>query len=119
MIFISEYEVISQDKIKEKKTYWQPFHEVHGLGKTAEQLETEGILVDITETTLENAKQEFIKTNIPPTKYHIPTWYYNPTTKSIFFEYVETIPQEDIDEMTKLKNDMATMQDTINFLLGL
>ena len=44
--------------------------------------------------------------------------YINPTTNELWYEYVDR-PLTEKEEIEKLKQENVTMQDTINFLLGL
>lgn len=48
----------------------------------------------------------------------MPIHYINPQMKEQWYEYVDR-PLTTEEEIEKLKQENATMQDTINFLLGL
>lgn len=101
--------------------HYQPFDEIIGLQKTKEELEQTGIFVDSVPFPQE----------IPGKS---PVLYANPQTNELWYEYVD-LPKEENTlaqelEETKAKLDMAestidtlrqqmtTMQDTINLLLG-
>ena len=47
-----------------------------------------------------------------------PILYINPQTKEQWYEYIDR-PLTEKEEIEKLKQENVTMQDTINFLLGL
>ncbi len=60
-------------------TCYKPFDEKHGLGKTKEELEQTGLVVE----TLPTPEQ--IEGKVANLKY-------NPTTKSLYYEYVDKVP---------------------------
>lgn len=81
----------------------KPFHKKHGLGKTIEQLEQEGILVDsIPEPEQIEGKQAIL--------------YCNPDTKELWYEY-EDIPKTDEDlqqeKIQALEQSIAELSATI------
>ncbi|WP_207653319.1 hypothetical protein [Clostridium cochlearium] len=87
-------------------THYMPFHEKHGLGKTQEQLEQEGILVD----SIPEPKQIEGKA---------PILYCNPETKELWYEYEDIPPTpEDLqqEKIQALEQSMAELSATIAIL---
>lgn len=87
-------------------THYMPFHEKHGLGKTKEELEQEGILVDSI------PKPEQIEGKAP-------ILYCNPETKELWYEY-EDIPktEEELqqEKIQALEQSIAELSATIAIL---
>jgi hypothetical protein len=112
-------------KIGERSKVWfvhyQPFDEIIGLQKTKEELEQTGIFVD----TVPYPQEVNGKT---------PVLFANPQTKELWYEY-EDLPKDEniltqeleetkaklaMAELTidTLRQQMITMQETMNYLLG-
>lgn len=73
-------------------THYMPFHEKHGLGKSKEELEQEGLLVDsIPEPQQIEGKSAIL--------------YCNPTTKELWYEY-EDIPKTQEELQAQKINDL-------------
>jgi hypothetical protein len=81
MKFLGFLEKVTDEKYKIGMIHNMPFDQIHGLRKTQEELETEGILV-------ENIPPEQIQDNT------VSTLYYNPLTKQAWYEYNKVIPIE-------------------------
>ncbi len=81
-------------------THYMPFHEKYGLGKTKEELEQEGVLVD----SIPESKQIEGKA---------PILYCNPSTKELWYEY-EDIPktQEEIQQKKISQLESALLEMT-------
>lgn len=108
MIFLGNLETISDTKAKPQFVHFLPFDEANGLGKTQEQLESEGMLVDsIPDPVAQQGK--------------IPVLYVNPQTKEAFYEYIDAPanPPTVEDEIAELKRQLADAQIAINMALGL
>lgn len=73
----------------------QPFHPEHGLGKTKEELELDGLLVN----------ELPVVDNIPN---KVPVLKYNSTDKSLYYEYRD-IPLPVEEQVKKLEEDNAQM----------
>lgn len=76
--------------------YYKPFDDKDGLGKSREQLELEGILVD----------------SIPEPEHiegKIPFLYGNQTTKELWYEYEELSPTTE-DEIGELKQENISLK---------
>ncbi|WP_205613341.1 hypothetical protein [Clostridium sporogenes] len=102
MIFLSRLTKITNEKYSIGYIHYMPFNEKHGLGKTKEELEQEGILLEsIIEPKQIEGKQA--------------TMYWNPIEGKIFYEY-EDIPkskEETLEEKIKtLTENLA--QEKIN-----
>lgn len=102
MIFLGNLNKIESDKYAIGYTHYMPFDSVNGLGKTKEELEQEGILIE----------------NIPEPeqiegKYTIMYW--NPIEQKVFYEYKD-IPkskEKNLEEKIKtLTENLA--QEKIN-----
>lgn len=81
----------------------KPFDLVAGLGKTQEELEKEGVLVDSIPESENNGKT--------------PILHCNPKTKELWYEY-EEIPLTPEEELELLKQQVLAQQTIINLLLG-
>jgi hypothetical protein len=104
MIFI-KYEIESANKARVVYTHYMPFHEVHGLHKTVEELEQEGFLIEaIPEPeTRENT---------------LAILYIDPETKYLWFEYTPYTPQLTPDEkIEKLEKEKAELQNITDQIL--
>lgn len=104
MIYLGNLIKITDTKYSIGFIHYMPFDAINGLGKTQEQLEQEGILI-------ESVPQSQViegKTSI---------MYVNPVDKLIFYEY-EDIPKskEDLQQElnAKLLKDSASMQIELN-----
>lgn len=74
-------------------THYMPFHEKHGLGKTREELEQEGILVDnIPEPEEIEGKSAIL--------------HCNPETKELWYEY-EDIPKTEEEQQQEVINTLG------------
>lgn len=80
-------------------TCYKPFDEKHGLGKTKEELEQTGLVVE----TLPTPEQ--IEGKVANLKY-------NPTTKSLYFEYVDILPTPKT-EMELLQEKVSLQEQSI------
>ena len=87
--------------------FYKPFDQKHGLGKTKEQLEQEGLLVD----SIPEPEQQEGK---------IAILYVNPETKELYYQY-EDIPkiEEQIakEELESIKAQLQVTQEAIDFLI--
>lgn len=93
MIFLGEMQKIDSAKYSVSLIHSQPFDAKNGLGKTQEQLEQEGILVEgIPELIQTDGKQAML--------------YYNPATKELWYEY-DDIPKT---EEELLKEQVVELQ---------
>lgn len=91
MIFLGKLTKINTYKMEIGFIHYQPFDSENGLGKTQEQLNQEGILIDEMPQPIDNGK--------------IPLMYYNPMTKTIFYEYIDKPKtQEDIYKELQAQN---------------
>lgn len=104
MIFLGGLTKITEGKSLVTFIHYQPFDEQHGLGKTQNELQQEGVLVDSIPAAEQNGKTAHL--------------FINPETRDMWYEYTEaTKPVE--DQIEELKQQNATMQETINYLLGI
>ena len=85
--------------------HYSPFDDKHGLGKTKEQLDLEGVLVSAPPASIpRNGKQSIMK--------------YSTETKKIYYEYID-IPDTEEDtikkdlEMLKLENAELMMKSAM------
>lgn len=79
MIYLNNLTKITDEKYNIGFIHYKPFDKIHGLNKSKEQLEKEGVLVEsIPELKYTDGKQ--------------PIMYYNPIKKELFYEY-EDIPK--------------------------
>lgn len=104
MIFLGNLEKVTETKYRVGLTHHMPFHPKHGFGKTAEELEQEGILVDSIPEEQKVEGKSAIR-------------YVNPSTKEIYYEYEDILPtSEDLQQEinAKLLKDSASMQIEIN-----
>src|SRR5699024_6182997 len=81
--------------------HYMPFHEVHGMGKSKEELEQEGILVDsIPEPQQIEGKSAVL--------------HFNPETKDLWYEYEdkpktpEELQQEKIESLEQSIAELTT-----------
>lgn len=102
MIFLGNLKKINDSKIAIGFIHYFPFDKNHGLGKTKEELEQEGILIE----------------NFPEPEQiegKHATMYWNPIDKNVFYEYKD-IPkskEENLEEKIKtLTENLA--QEKIN-----
>jgi hypothetical protein len=109
MIFIGDFK-------KNSDTEWQvgfihnmPLDKINGLGKTEDELNQIGALVDsIPEPIEQEGKVEAL--------------VYNPETKALSYRYDDipkTTEQLQAEEIESLKTQMLSMQDAVNMALGL
>ena len=107
MVFLGQLTKVTDTKCLIGFKHYQPFHEKHGLGKTQEELEQEGILVEsIPEPQQIKGKSAVL--------------YCNPATKELWHEY-EDIPktkeQLQAEEITNLKTQLQATQEAVDFLI--
>jgi hypothetical protein len=98
-IFISNFIKVSDTKYVARSTHNMPFDEVHGLGKTREELLNEGALVE-----------EPIEEYRPNTKL---VTCYNPTTNECWYEYEELLNLNSAiteDRIAQLETDNANLK---------
>jgi len=79
--------------------HYKPFDEKDGLGKTREELEQTGLVVETLPTP------ETIEGKVADLKY-------NPTTKSLYYEYVDKVPTPKT-EMELLQEKVALQEQSI------
>ena len=90
---------IKGDDQKVNFVHYMPFDSEHGMGKTREQLELEGILVE----------------SIPepePITDKIPVLHYSLETKELWYEY-DSIPFSN-----SIERQLQEIQEALNILLG-
>lgn len=108
MIYLGEFQQVENNKYKVGYIHYMPFHEKHGLGKTVEELEQEGILVD----SIPEPQQIEGKA---------PILYCNPETKELWYEY-EDIPktqeEKQQEEIEALKQSIAELTIAITMMMG-
>jgi hypothetical protein len=101
MIFL-KYE---KDTLKVSFTHNMPFHPSYGLGKTQDELEQEGVLLE----------------SIPVPEHRegfSSVMKYDPTTKTVFFDYeVEVKPISNEEELQQIKQKQELMQQAIDELI--
>lgn len=88
-------------------THYMPFHEKYGLGKTAEELEQEGVLVESIPQPIEQEGK-------------IAILYCNPETKELWYEYedIPKTPEEmQAEKIAQLEQQLAITQEAIDFLI--
>lgn len=102
MIFIKDLTKVTDGKYMVGYIHFRPFDSVYGLGKSKEQLEQEGMLVDsIPEPEQIEGKQAIL--------------YCNPQTKEFWYEYVdipkspEEMQQEQIEAIKQAIAELSTM----------
>lgn len=98
---------IKHDNGKVNYTHYMPFDEKHGLGKTQEQLEQEGILVD----SIPEPQQ---------TEGKLAILYCNPDTKETYYEYEDmpkTPEDEQAERIEQLEQQLVITQEAIDFLI--
>ncbi|OPJ58426.1 hypothetical protein [Clostridium oryzae] len=109
MIFIGNF-------IKNNDTEWEvgyihnmPFDPVNGLGKTEEELNQSGAIVESVPTAMVQEGK-------------IAVLVYNPQTKELSYKYIDTEKTKEqlqAEEIESLKTQMLAMQDAVNAALGL
>lgn len=82
--------------------HYMPFDGEHGMGKTKEELEQEGILVESIPEPKQNGK--------------IPKLFVNRETKELWYEYSDRPPTQE-EEMEQLKQQMISVTAFLNMLL--
>lgn len=107
-MFLGSLTKISEGKYRPQYINYVPFHEKHGLGKTQEELEQEGILVDgIPEPQQIEGKSAIL--------------YCNPDTKELWYEY-EDIPLTPEEEQQKkiesLEQSIAELTMAMTIMMG-
>jgi hypothetical protein len=99
MIFL-KYET---DTLNVSFIHNMPFHPDFGLGKTQEELEQEGFLLE--SVPISEEKKGFFS-----------IMKYNPSTKTVFFEY-EANPISEKEEIQQIKEQQVLMQQAIDDLI--
>jgi hypothetical protein len=83
--------------------HYHPFDEKYGLGKTVEELQAEGMLVDsIPEPVAQEGKGHILK--------------YNPSDKTFYYEYFD-LPKTVEEQLEGANNKIALMQQALDELL--
>ncbi|OAJ73534.1 hypothetical protein AYJ08_13965 [Brevibacillus sp. SKDU10] len=82
--------------------HYMPFDEVNGLGKSSEELQTTGLLVDSIPQPEANGK--------------IPKLFINPKTQELWYEYTDR-PLSPEEEIVRLKAQLKITQDALDALL--
>lgn len=83
--------------------HYQPMHPVNGLGKTEEELEQKGILLESIPTANPPVgKEAFMMVDL--------------TTKQIYFDYVD-IPEPPEEKIERLESQIVMMSGLLNSLL--
>lgn len=107
MIYITNLVKITETKYEPMLIYYQPFDSQHGVGKTREEMERDGYLLDKTYSDLLNEESQFkIENNVPDNS--IVKRYFNPQTLSFSYEYevLPPAPPSPEEEIAKLKADI-------------
>ncbi len=102
MVFLGNLKKINDQKYEVQFKHYMPMHPTYGLGKTEEQLEQEGVLID---TLLRPEEIEG----------KIPKLYWNPVNQETFYEY-ENIPnskEENLEEKVQVLTENLA-QEKIN-----
>lgn len=96
MIFITLGNKITDEKYPINFVHYMPFDEINGLHKTREELEQEGYLIDsIPELETPEGK--------------VPVLFFNPTTKTVFYEYVDRPKAPEEVEKETFSNTLAQL----------
>ncbi|WDU84192.1 hypothetical protein [Caloramator sp. Dgby_cultured_2] len=101
MKFLGDLIQIDANKYRVGFIHNFPFHPQHGLGKTQEELEQEGILIE------ELPEPQQIEGKIA-------VLYCNPVTKDVWYEYED----RPLTKEEQLELQIKTLQETILELLG-
>lgn len=102
MIFLSRFEKITDEEYLIGYTNYKPFDSISGLGKTKEELEKEGILVEsIPQPEKREGKAGILR--------------FNPIKKELFYIYVDIPkPEPDIkDRIGALEQSNAELMNLI------
>jgi hypothetical protein len=97
MVYMTNLIKVTNTKFSVGYIHYLPFDEVHGLGKTVDELQATGLLVEQLPTPENNGKQAML--------------YVNPVTSTFFYEYTElqkTSAQEMAEEIVVLKAKLET-----------
>lgn len=122
MIYLYNLEQVDEFKLLPTNVHYIPFDAQYGLGKPIEELQKEGVLIDKTNSQIEQEKVEFANSNQVPdsTKNYKVELFLNVDTKTIMYDYVE-VPQQELtseEKITQLEAQVLDLQNTINSLLG-
>lgn len=78
MIFISDFEIITETKYFVKSVDYMPFDTIHGIDKSEDELKQIGVLID--EMPMLDCKEGVS-----------PKLFLNPQTKQVWYEYSSAI----------------------------
>lgn len=108
MIYLGNLKQINEEKTLVNFIHYKPFHEKHGLGKTREELQQEGILVDSIPELVEIDGQS-------------ASLYCNLITKELWYEY-EDVPKSEEgiqqEEINTLRQELAELKQAMAILVG-
>lgn len=103
MIYLTSLTKINDSKYSIGEIWYMPFDSKYGLGKTQEELEIEGYLINKTQSDVENEIKQFKINNPSPFENYEIMSYFNPSTKEFIYEYLEVeINNDDIAQQIKL-----------------
>ncbi|MBC3798012.1 hypothetical protein [Acetobacterium tundrae] len=93
MIFIGNFDKINAEKYKVGTIHYMPFDKIDGMGETEEQMLTHGALLESLAEPEDNGKTSEL--------------FFNPLTKTTYYEYVDTPKTEAQIQAEKIANLMA------------